>query len=226
MNSQNVKFDLLTYLSCPEPNGEEDPDRIPPLTELSEEYGVSIASLREQLGVARALGFVEVRPRTGIRRLPYSFAPAVQASLSYAISLDRGYFDDFSDLRRHVEANYWYQAVERLTEEDRARLHALVESAEQKLADSPVRLPHSEHRELHLAIFSRLENPFVTGILEAYWDAYEEVGFNRYTELGYLKQVWTYHREIVNAICEGDFEKGYQQLLSHMDLIQQQVPHK
>lgn len=226
MNARNAKFDLLDYLSGGEPNGQDDPERIPPLTKLSKDHGVSIASLREQLGVARALGLVEVRPRTGIRRLPYSFTPAVQTSLSYAISLDRGYFDDFSDLRRHVEANYWHQAVVKLTDGDKARLHALVESAEQKLEGSPVRLPHSEHRELHLAIFSRVENLFVTGILEAYWDAYEEVGFNRYTELDYLKQVWTYHREIVDAICEGDFEKGYQLLLSHMDLIQQQIPQK
>ena len=55
-------------------------DRLPPLSELSQQLGVSIASLREQLEVARTLGVVEVRPKVGIRRLPYRFKPAVLTS--------------------------------------------------------------------------------------------------------------------------------------------------
>jgi DNA-binding FadR family transcriptional regulator len=216
---RNNKFDFLEYLASGYCNKRIEVERVPPLTKLSESMGVSIASLREQLGVARAFGFIDVRPRTGIRRLPYSFAPAVHTSLSYAISLDRGYFDDFSDLRRHLEANYWFEAVERLTEDDKEFLHNLVDSAWRKLEDQPIQLPHIEHRELHLIIFGRLENPFVKGILEAYWDAYEEVGLSRYTELEYLKNVWNYHREIVDAICSGDDVKGHQMLMDHMKMI-------
>ena len=219
MITRKNKFDFLKYLASGFHNKRIEMERVPPLTKLSERMGVSIASLREQLGVARAFGFIEVRPRTGIRRLPYSFAPAVHASLSYAISLDRGYFDDFSDLRRHLEANYWFEAVERLTEDDKELLNDLVDRAWKKLEDQPVQLPHNEHRELHLIIFGRLENPFVKGILEAYWDAYEEVGLSRYTELEYLKNVWHYHREIVEAICSGDYVKGHQMLMDHMKMI-------
>src|SRR5512133_2307366 len=61
---------------------------LPSLIELSRELGISVAGLREQLEVARALGLVEVRPRTGIRRLPYTFLPAVRRSLDYAMSLE------------------------------------------------------------------------------------------------------------------------------------------
>jgi DNA-binding FadR family transcriptional regulator len=193
--------------------------RIPSLTELSEESGISIATLREQLGVARAMGLVEVRPRTGIHLMPFSFTPAVYESLSYAIACDRSSFDHFADLRRHVEANYWYEAVELLTPEDHQTLRELIQLAFEKLNDHPVRLPHQEHRDLHLTVFNHLENPFVIGLMEAYWLAYEKVGYNRYSELSYLKKVWQYHREIVDAICEGDFETSYQKLLDHMTLI-------
>ena len=55
----------------------------------------------------------------------------------------------------------------------------LIERALEKLRGTPVQVPHEEHRKLHLMIYSRLDNPFVTGILEAYWDAYEAVGFKR-----------------------------------------------
>lgn len=215
-------FNFLEYLAeRTRSNGDssENHDRIPSLTDLSKETGIGIASLREQLGVARALGLVEVRPRTGIRKLPYRFAPAVIESLNYAISCDRRYFDDFADLRRHVEAEYWTQAVEKLTDEDKAELDKIVQRAWIKLKGDPIRVPHQEHRDLHIIIFKRLDNPFVTGILEAYWEAYEKVGLSRYNDLSYLKDVWNYHSKMVNEICAGEIEKSFHTLLEHMDLI-------
>lgn len=193
--------------------------RLPSLNELSNELGISVARLREQMEVARAMGLVDVKPRTGIRRLPYRFEPAVYQSLAYAMQLDRIYFDAYADLRNHVEASYWYEAVERLTKEDLQELQSLVDSAWQKLHAEQVHIPHDEHRRLHLTIFRRLDNPFVTGILEAYWQAYEAVGLNVYAGYEYLQKVWEYHQRMVDAICTGDFEAGYQALVEHKDLL-------
>ena len=213
-------FDFLEYLAIGSNGATEPPgERLPPLQELSQEKGVSISVLREQLRVARALGFVEVRPRTGIRRLPYSFAPAVQESLFYAIARDRNRFDQFADLRKHVERAYWREAVSSLKNEDIQKLKELVELAREKLHDDPIRLPHSEHQELHLTIFRHLENPFVIGLLESYWEAYDEVGLSRYEGLDYLEEVWRYHRKIVDAIEAGDIEASYQALNEHFELI-------
>lgn len=217
--SSQLKFDLLDYFSCQSQDYGIENCEIPSLKELSHTQGVSIAKLREQLSVARSFGFVDVQPKTGIKLLPYSFAPAVKKSLSFALSLDRGYFDDFSQLRRQIESNFWFEAVEKLDEEDFQYLQELVDLAWAKLESSPPRLPHQEHRELHLTIYGKIENVFVLGLLEAYWDAYEEVGLNRYTELAHLKIVWDYHRKIVNALLNGEIEEGYKMLLEHMDLL-------
>lgn len=220
-------FDFLEYLAGKgreqTGNGRErqPSDRLPSLQELSELYGVSISVLREQLRVARALGLVEVKPRTGIRRLPYTFTPAVQESLLYAIALDRHRFDQFADVRRHVEKSYWHEAVAMLTEEDLAELNGLLDRAWEKLHGDPIRLPHAEHRALHLAIFRHLDNPFVLGILEAYWAAYEEIGLSRYEGLDYLEQVWQYHRKIVQALESGDFDASYRALVEHFEFIDQ-----
>ena len=46
-------------------NNPEAERSLPPLKDLSEELGISLASLREQLEVARALGLVEVTPAAG-----------------------------------------------------------------------------------------------------------------------------------------------------------------
>ena len=202
-------------------NGEaDDPARVPALGELSAELGVSVAKLREQLEVARALGFVEVKPRTGIRRLPYSFTPAVRHSLSYAIALDSNNFTAYSDLRNQIEAAYWMSAVERLQAEDHAYMQELIASAWEKLHGTPIQIPHREHCDLHLAVYRRLKNPFVQGILEAFWDAYEAFGLNLYADYQYLEAVWKYHQEMVTAICCGDYQTGYQALIEHKDLLQ------
>ncbi|MGD9092786.1 MAG: FCD domain-containing protein [Anaerolineales bacterium] len=200
-------------------NGERDNARLPSLQEISQELGISVARLREQLEVAEAMGLVEVRPRTGIRRLPYTFLPAIRQSLAYAIEIDRSYFDEFSELRNHVEAAYWHEAVALLSAQDREDLQKLVHRALDKLHSPQVKIPHREHRQLHLGIFRRLQNPFVMGILEAYWEAYEAVGLNMFADYEYLQQVWGYHQRMVDAICEGDFEAGYQALVEHKDLL-------
>jgi len=214
-NPQSSEF--LNYLASRHHDGETE--RVPPLSELSKELGVSVSVLREQLEAAQVLGLVEARPRTGIRRLPYSFFPAANQSLAYALRLDPRHFLDFADLRKRLEASYWDQAVRALTPQDHTELRALVQQAWEKLRGQPVRIPHEEHRRLHLGIFRRLENPFVLGLLEAYWEAYEAVGLSVFADYEYLHQVWTYHQQMVEAICAGDFQQGYQVLVAHTELI-------
>jgi DNA-binding FadR family transcriptional regulator len=212
-----IESDFIHYLAntCDHEGGEQ----LPSLQELSQELGISVSALREQLEVARALGMVEVRPRTGIRRQPYTFTPAVKMSLSYAIQLSPENFQAFADLRNRLEDAYYYVAVAKLTEEDHLELQRLMKIAWEKLHGDPIQIPHEEHRQLHLLVYSRLENPFVTGLLEAFWEAYEKVGLSMYADYHYLQQVWNYHQQMVDAICSGNEEAGHQALLEHKDLL-------
>lgn len=194
-------------------------EKLPALKDLSVELGLSVSSLREQLEVAKALGFVDVKPRLGVRPLPYSFSPAVITSLSYAIQQDSAYFEQFLDLRRHLENAYFAQAVAVLRESDYEELINLVQSAQAKLRGSPVRIPHEEHRKFHLTIYNRLNNIFVTGLLEAYWNAYEAVGLNVYADLDYLENVWVYHEQLANAAINRDISQGLEILREHFDLL-------
>jgi DNA-binding FadR family transcriptional regulator len=203
--------------------GQGEGEQLPSLNELSKALGVGVARLREQLEAAKAIGLVEVRPRTGIRRLAYSFLPAVRQSLSYAVSVDWSNFLAFADLRNHIEAAYWDEAVRLLTADDHAWLQELMRQAWEKLRGKPVQIPHAEHRRLHLRIYCRLGNPFVQGLLEAYWEMYEAVGLNLYSDYAYLVQVWTYHQQMVEAICQGAYEDGFQALVKHRDLLYQRA---
>ena len=198
-------------------------DKLPALKDLSLEMGISISTLREQLEVAKALGLVDVKPRLGIRHLPYSFTPAVNASLYYAIQHEQSYFNDFVDLRRHLEYSYFPQSIDLLNESDHAELRCLVKSAWEKLKGSPVRIPHQEHRGLHMTFYKRLNNVFVSGLLESYWDAYEAVGLNVYADLEYLEQVWTYHDQLAEAAIIRNKELGLEILHEHFNLMDRMV---
>jgi DNA-binding FadR family transcriptional regulator len=222
--TSNPLSEFMLYLAQHE---EANGQQLPALSELSRELGVSIASLREQLEVARALGLVEVKPRTGTKRLPYTFTPAVRQSLRYALNLNNEHFRKYSELRNHIESAYWFEAVQLLTEDDKHELQSLLARAKEKLNGNPIQIPHEEHRKLHMLIYQRLENPFVTGLLEAYWDAYEAVGLNVFTGgLSYLEEVWEYHTQMVEAICNKDYEAGYQALIQHTDLLYQRPEAK
>src|SRR5258708_26914494 len=99
MPLKSLDSDLLDYMV----DHHVQPDsQLPALTDLSDELNINVGKLREQLEVARALGLVDVRPRTGIRCKEYDFLPAIRISLLYALAMDKTRFDQFTDLRNHV----------------------------------------------------------------------------------------------------------------------------
>jgi DNA-binding FadR family transcriptional regulator len=201
-------------------------DQLPALTDLSQELDINVGKLREQLEVARSLGLVEVRPRTGIRVKDHDFLPAIRLGLLFALAMEKTRFEAFTDLRNHTEVSFWNEAVAQLTDKDKAELRQLVDAAWQKL-NSPtlIQIPHAEHRQFHLKIFRHLQNPFVQGLLEAYWEGYEAVELDTYADLHYWQEAWTYHERILNCICRGDFDAAKEAFIEHTRLLRhRQMP--
>jgi DNA-binding FadR family transcriptional regulator len=195
-------------------------DQLPSLTDLSAELGINVGKLREQLEVARALGLVEVKTRTGIRTRPYDFLPAIRVSLLFALARDKHLFEAFTELRNKIEMSFWYDAVVLLSDDDRAELRHLVETAKQKLSNTRfIQIPHAEHRKFHLTIFARLENPFVQGLLEAYWEAYEAVEMNTYADLHYWQEAWEYHQRIIDNIDQKNYIGALEAFIEHTRLL-------
>jgi DNA-binding FadR family transcriptional regulator len=216
MALQQVDSEFLRYLLA---HGYTPGTRLPPLNQISTELGVSVGKLREQLEAARTLGLVEARPRLGIECNAYRFDKAVYQSLIFALNMDRDLFGAYSELRGHLEIAFWDEAVSQLREADHQELIDLVDRAWAKLEPPRIQIPHAEHRAFHLTIFRRLNNPFVYGLLVAYWDAYEAVELNTYADYTYLTAVWDYHRRMAHAICEGEHELARRLHQEHMQLL-------
>jgi DNA-binding FadR family transcriptional regulator len=217
VNLTSRDSELLAYL------GErkfEPGERLPAIPSLALELGLSTGKLREQLEVARMLGLVDVRPKLGIRAAAYSFSPAVWLSLRHGLALDTGCFEHFEVLRNHLEAAFFHEAVELLRAEDIEHMQALVASAWRRLRGEPIQIPHAEHREFHLTTYSRLDNPFVRGLLEAYWEAYETVGLSVYADYRFLHDVWTYHERMAREMQAGNVDAAHALLVEHTGLVQ------
>jgi len=193
--------------------------RLPALSDISQELGVSVGKLREELEVARNMGVVSVRPRLGIQREPFDFSQVLMDGVSFSLATGDAEFESYSQLRQVVEAGFWAQAVTLLTAKDIECLQELVTKAWGKLRGEPIHIPNREHREFHLTIFSRLSNPFVQGVLVAYWEAYQASELTRFASYQYWIEVWTYHERIVNALEDKEFSLGRQLLVEHFSLL-------
>jgi DNA-binding FadR family transcriptional regulator len=210
--------DLLNYMV---ESGLKPGDRLPAISTLREpeHLGISTSKVREQLEVARALGLVEVRSKTGTRLQEYSFTPAVLLSLLYALARDPQLFDMFSQLRIHIETAFWHEACASMLYEDKEHMRQCVYAAREKLTGDWIRIPNQEHREFHMTMYKRLGNPFVIGLLEAYWDAYHAVQLDTYADYEYLQKVWDYHERIIEAIVAGDYDLARTTFIEHTKLI-------
>ena len=218
-NSQNEKqIKFFDYLAS---KIKEKNNQIPPISDLSLKLGISASSLREQLVVARELGFLDIQPRLGIRIQPYSFTPAVVKSAAFAIECNQELFKEFSSLRVHLESSYFIESIKALTNDDIKELQQIVKTANEKLGGNTIQIPHQEHKNLHLSMYKRLNNTFVKGCLEAYWIIYENVGLDIYTDLNYLNEVWRYHHDIVEMIAKKQYIKSHDLLIEHMNLLYQ-----
>jgi DNA-binding FadR family transcriptional regulator len=212
----NLDSDILRYIIT---HQLEAGDKLPTIHELSAELGVSVSKIREELAVVRTLGLVQIKPRTGTRVQAFDFGPAATVSVLYALGLDRGYFQNFSQLRTSVELSFWHEAVVQLTSDEIAQLRHLVARAREKLNRIPIEVPFQEHRRFHLMFFTHLDNPFVQGILQAYWAAYQAFGLALYADIAYHREVWDYHERMVECVARGDFDGGHCALREHMGLL-------
>ncbi|MFQ5400231.1 MAG: FadR/GntR family transcriptional regulator [Anaerolineae bacterium] len=210
----NSKF--LRYLIAKQVSPGE---KLPSLNDISTDLGMSVGKLREQLEVTRSLGLVSVRPRTGIQREPFDFAKVILDSVLFSLETGEATFAHFSQLRLALETSFWLEAVAKLTPEDKTHLRVIISRAWAKLKGEPIHVPNGEHRELHLAMFRRLDNPFVQGLLETYWDAYEASELTRFSSYQYWLDVWEYHERIVDALCEDNFDLGRKLLIEHFSLL-------
>lgn len=192
---------------------------LPTLAEISTDLGMSVGKLREEVAYARKLGLLAIKPRVGMRRNQFDFLPAILPSILFSLTTGEAQFEHLSQLRRAIEEGLWHNAIATMQPEDYVKLHAIIAQAKQKLANERIIIPHQEHRDFHITFFERFDNPFVHGVLTAYWDVYEARSFGRYQTYEYWQEVWRYHQLIVDSAESGDIAQSLAYLQEHFRLL-------
>jgi DNA-binding GntR family transcriptional regulator len=164
-----------------------------------------------------------MRPGDGTYVCPIDFYAAIRPLILYSIACDRQYFDHFYAVRARLEVMFWEEAVQELGEAECAALEDILTRANKKLNGTPVEIPHSEHRDFHVLVYSKLDNAVAQGLLKAYWDAYEAIGLHRYFDLSYYQRMWASHTGMVQAIKAGEYGSGKQILVQHFTLLEDRL---
>ena len=214
----NKQLDFIEYLLSFYRRGEK---KLPSIADIADDLGISIPNVREQLAIAKHMGLITIQPRKGIAILPYDFSHAVSTSLYFAARSNYKYFKQYSDLRNQIEKAYFEKAASRLAKADLDDIFTIVDKAISRLNGNPIRIPHQEHKLFHLTIYKNLDNVFIDGLLDAYWNMYEMVGLNTYADIDYLQIVWKYHQDIAIAIADGEIHLAYQLLEDHIELLKE-----
>lgn len=212
------KLALLSYLAIKAKQGKT----IPSIAQLSEDLGLSTAAVREQLEVARQLELVDIKTKIGIQTRPFSLSPALCLILRYGMDIQPELIWEITSIRQHLELSYWQEAVVRLSHKDVEHLDEVIDLAMKKIQENPVVLPLEEHSEFHLSIYRPLNNSFLNGVLETYWQLSQESEYRMYSDQVYLENVWAYHQKIQQAIATKEYDVGYQALMTHFELVRTQ----
>lgn len=214
-----LPYSILQYIIDKKLETESGELKLPPMGDLARELRVSRGKLREELIVAQAYGVVDMRPGDGTYILPFDFYSAIRTAVLYSIARDQNHFDSLYRLRVQLEIAFWDKAASKLDKEDHDTLLSILEAAESKLTKKRIEIPYSEHRNLHLCFFNKLENEYVLGLLSSFWDSYEAVGLNIYYDYSYHLDMWTRHRAMVEAIIDGRIDESEAILISHFSLL-------
>ena len=206
--SSSLEDRVLAYFHAA---GLRSGDVVPPELELASKLKVGRPALREALGALEVIGIVQ--SRQGARRTLGTFdMGAVIRTLTVGMVPDLHALRSLLEVRRVLEIGFFPQAAARLTAKEIAHLRLLTDTMQQKASAGEVFV--REDQAFHAAIYHRLDNPILWGLLEAFWELFDHMGAETRTGTN-LPATAASHARIVDALVAGEMALAVHHLNSH-----------
>lgn len=197
---------------------------LPTERDLSEELGVSRATVREALRLLQAEGLVAGSGRTSPLRttIPDESDQFLRKSLSAAVRLRRVPLADLLGLRCVVEGSAVELAAERSCAHGDPKVYAEAEECLDRLSAPGLTIEQFDKLdvEFHLAIDALAENEalflVMTAISGAIADKLLEVLLERHADIKVFNKLNKEHKAILDAIRDGKGTKARDLLVSHV----------
>lgn len=197
--------------------------RLPTEADLASAFGVSRATVREALRGLSAEGLiVTTKGPTGGSFVAQPSIGQVTDQFRTGMSLiarsNDLSLDDFHDLRRFLEVPACRLAAERRTEEDLTRLRASAPVGARDLALS-TEASYLHAKDFHDLVVETAHNPLLTIATEpVFMITQTRLNRNKLTP-AFHKRSNADHREIVDAIADGDGDAAAKLMERHLDFV-------
>ena len=195
-------------------------DPLPSEAALSQELGISRASLREGIKSLEALGIVEVRHGEGIFVKAFSF-DSIFNNLPYSFAVDGRSLHDLMQVRGALEEGLMAMLVTRIDAASVQRLEALLEAMQVKAERG--RTFEEEDHNFHRELYSSLNNPFVVRLVDLFWELFHRLHGRDLIAQPALLQSVREHRAIVEALKRGDAAATTTAMRDHFANVRQRV---
>jgi len=198
--------------------------KLPSERDLAEALGVSRPKLREALQTLEARGLVHVRHGEGTFIANLTGRAMSPALLSLYTRHGEAFYD-YLEYRREQEAFAARLAAERATASDKARLKQIITEMQTAWENEDSEASQEADIHLHTAIVDASQNTTLMHMMASVYDLTRQgVFYNRAylrTMDGSGEALLQQHKNIVDAILDGDPARADHAARMHMDFVEQ-----
>lgn len=174
---------------------------------ISTDLGLGKSPVRQAIDLLRLEGMVEVIPRKGVIVSPLSLQE----------------IRDINEVRIVNESYCASLAAERASDQEIARLEAILEKGIQAANLRDIETQMELDREFHGTIASAARNPVLAELLRNLHERALRFWFVSLTEPTHGKRIWLEHKSIVDAIKQCSAEKAEKAMASHIESFRNNV---
>ena len=186
-------------------------DVLPPEQTLCEEYGVSRNIIREALKGLTLMGVISGKPGIGNVIQPFTTDDVFTNSLFCASRGNDRIILELLDLRKKLELAYMSEAFDSLGKDDIINIRRILERIKEKWSQNIYF--HADDKDLHLALFSKIDNEALHDIMECIWNIDEN--YHVESKMRNMGKTIQRHEDIVTALEDGNKEAFQAAMLAH-----------
>jgi DNA-binding FadR family transcriptional regulator len=194
----------------------QEGDRLPSQEELATRLGVSRTVIREAVKGLETLGVVESRRGDGVFVASFNAKPLAN---SMALGLQRYSVDQrlryLFEAREQFEKNAMVLAVKRISEDDRRRIEDILAQMRTWQGDNEGSLELDY--QFHSVLLEASGNPIVAWFGEIIHELFSLLAEYRHPSSSeYYNLLYTGHKQIYEAICQGDVNAVCKAVTEHI----------
>lgn len=198
--------------------------KLPSERELAEAMGVSRPKLREALQTLERRGLVTVRHGEGSFIASLTGRAMSPALLALYARHGRAFYD-YLEYRREQEGFAARIAAQRATTSDKERLNEIISDMQTAWENDDLDASQEADLRLHVAVVDASQNTTLIHMMASVYDLTRQgVFYNRKflrTMDGTGKRLLQQHKDIVQAIMDGDPDAAEKAARNHMDFVEE-----